>query len=185
MDVESSKTSEDTVELRFSYFNREMGRLGMMANKAQLLWNDFFNQAVDEKISKTLDPENEKRVDQEIEDPVLERRLNREEEAFAKDLVFLSFQFPVERLALLERAANKLNLERNVFIQTAVFEKIDHVEVEDYPLDEDDKETTVFEDLEKIFETFGKAIEKFPKEIRLKLWKEIRPLQKGVIKIYD
>lgn len=154
-----------TVKIRFNYFSEELGWLGMMANKAKLLWNEFFNQAVDEKIRWTLDPKNKQAVSKELINPVLEEAIEEWGENL-KDLTLLSFKFPVEKLELLDRAATKLYLVRDVFIRTAVFQKIDRVEdqIADAAVDEveDDFENNC--DLEEDSEPCEKVFEEIENE---------------------
>lgn len=117
----------ETVEIRFDFLGEEIEYLGLAANYLNLLWGDFIRLAVEEKIEWALDPANKEEVEQEKKHPELELTMQDYENPLEPPST-LSFNFPKEKLLLLEESTNKLGLKRDQFLGAAVICKIGETE---------------------------------------------------------
>lgn len=172
----------ETVKIKFTYFTKEIGWLGMMADSAKLLWNDFFSQAVDEKINRTFDPKNKEEVLREIRSPMIES-MKYEDKNFEETTSF-SFEFPVERLKSLEQAADRLDLERNEFIQTAILEKVDEAEDQIWErnvreAEKEDEKAVDCEELEKELNAIKNKMARISPALEKRLLEKTKFLKKG------
>lgn len=118
----------ETVKIKFRYFMEEMGYLGLAANHVDLKWNDFFNKAVQEQIDWVMDPEEEEEVKRMAGHFWQEAHLDDEELSF-ENSIFLSLDFPIEKLESLHKAAEKLRVSLDTFISDAVWDKVENIEI--------------------------------------------------------
>lgn len=117
----------DTVQIKFNFITEELGYLGLASDYVNLKWNDFFNEAVQERIDWVFDPEEQEEVERIVGESWQELYIKTWDEAPKKPTV-LTLRFPVEKLKSLHRAAEKLQIPVDVFVGDAVLDKMECIE---------------------------------------------------------